>query len=321
MLITDSEIILENVFMCWNWLYTDEVTSKELREIYGCGNVLTTQPVNKLPVDLKTICVEQPVILHDPNHSITNIGHYFNEHLYSLVVSWLTHKCEVFLYLPRNSTFLHEDTFTLKDSSRYGSFCWGASILKSLGLKFLPQNQEAIYQIKQLILPRTNRWMVCDNINGIDPLVYIRSKVIETMNPISTPYDILFLNKKSDRNVINDKEIIEYLDQQKIAYKVVESLSDFSFTEVVALFYNAKTVLAPWGSHLTNVLFMNPFSTVYELHPLNMRDSWWRIMQKIFKERCNINYVNIPCNYIEQENKKRENTAVNFDISLLNLNN
>jgi len=315
--VTDTEVILNDVILFNNFIYTKEsILAEELKSKFYCRNFYNITSIKNLELTKQTVTekIDKPCVVHYLGHANTNIGHYFNEHLFSFVRSMLIHD-GIYLSLYESDA---EDCFT-SNKMATGNLNWGASILKCLNFKKIVANKNIAYEIKELILPRESRWLTPYN-NSSDELLFIRNQILSTINPTNTePYTVLF-NKKSDRNIANDRELINYLNSQQKHLKVIEDFRTLSFTDVVQLLHNADVFIAPWGSHLTNALFMKPFSTVYELHPLNMRDRWWSTMQTIFKKRCNINYINVPCKYVEHENEKRENIAVSVDVSLFKLN-
>ena len=313
---TEHEVVLENVFVYKGNIYTDQISKNS--DTYNCVNSTSNlKPLCEMPLNAVYHPVNEVAIFHRLEHAHGNIGHYFNDHFYALVVSWMKYKCKVLLTSPLLNEFNNIDTFNLK-CVRKGNICWGISIFKALNFNLLFCDRgDVIYKIREIILPRTNRMLQFNNIYNIDPLYFIRMKVLNYVNPLELPYDVLFFNKKSDRNIINDIEVINWLEKQKLTYKVIECFRENSFADIVSLLYNTKAVVAPWGSHLTNILFMKPCGIVNELHPKNMRDCWWSSMGELFKHRQNIKYINIPCEYIESESKKRENTSTRVDVKSL----
>lgn len=314
MQVTPYEIVLEDVLFFNNCIYTDLVTSSELFVLF-CRNFYMVRPVSELPLGALPSFVPETVIAHNPDHSFGNIGHYFNDHLYSFVECSLRYKEAKVLFCTRwTSHFMREDIVNTK-----GCFAWGMSVFRALKLELLNIKDDVVYQFKRLILPREDRFFNRNIACEVDPLLHISSCVQEYVSPNLRPYDVLFFNKKSDRNIFNDTEVIQWIEHQKLSYIIIEDISVLSFMEVITLFNNANTLISPWGSHLTNSFFMRSGSTVYELHPKNMRDAWWERMGIVLNSRCKINYRSVACNSIESADRVREKTSVIVDVKDINI--
>ena len=81
------------------------------------------------------------------------------------------------------------------------------------------------------------------------------------------------------RHVINEKEVIEQL--APLGFQTV-FLEEMSILEQVALFANAKVIISPHGSSLTNLVFCSRDTTVIELFsPHYLRTDYWIIAQQL----------------------------------------
>ena len=66
------------------------------------------------------------------------------------------------------------------------------------------------------------------------------------------------------RNLINESDVINKL--KNIGFRVVD-LNNLEIDEQIELFSNAKVIVSPTGSSLTNIVFCNPGTKVYEISP------------------------------------------------------
>ncbi|NEQ76619.1 MAG: tetratricopeptide repeat protein [Okeania sp. SIO2C9] len=86
-------------------------------------------------------------------------------------------------------------------------------------------------------------------------------------------------NKAKYRRVINEEKVIDLLNQYDFISIELETLS---VVEQVALFANAKVIVSPHGSGLTNIMFCTPETTVIELvSPNYIKHYYWAIAQKL----------------------------------------
>ncbi|MDJ0554863.1 MAG: tetratricopeptide repeat protein [Microcoleaceae cyanobacterium MO_207.B10] len=86
-------------------------------------------------------------------------------------------------------------------------------------------------------------------------------------------------NKAKYRQVINEAAVINLLT--KNGFITVE-LENLSVGEQIGLFANAKVIVSPHGSSLTNIIFCNPETTIIELvSPNYIRHYYWVISQQL----------------------------------------
>lgn len=85
---------------------------------------------------------------------------------------------------------------------------------------------------------------------------------------LKTP-DRIYISRRhaSYRRLLNEEEIIARLSPYGFVPIVLESLS---FLEQVALFANAKAIIAPHGAGLTNTVFCNPGTQLIEIFSIDM---------------------------------------------------
>ena len=81
----------------------------------------------------------------------------------------------------------------------------------------------------------------------------------------------------------NETEIIKYV--QQIGYDVVIP-GLLSFKEQVRLFRSASIVVGPHGAGMTNIIFCDPHTVVYELVPIEYTNSCFCNLAMV----CRLNY-------------------------------
>ncbi|HEY9835901.1 MAG TPA: glycosyltransferase family 61 protein, partial [Vampirovibrionales bacterium] len=99
---------------------------------------------------------------------------------------------------------------------------------------------------------------------------FLRESFLEKATALGqqTP-DRIYISRRnaSYRRILNEEETIARLSPYGFVPIILESLS---FLEQVALFANAKAIIAPHGAGLTNTLFCNPGTQVIEIFSPDM---------------------------------------------------
>ncbi|RQH30273.1 tetratricopeptide repeat protein [Okeania hirsuta] len=86
-------------------------------------------------------------------------------------------------------------------------------------------------------------------------------------------------NKAKYRRVINEEKVIDILSEYGFVTIELETLS---VVEQASLFANAKVIVSPHGSGLTNIMFCSPETTVIELvSPNYIKHYYWAIAQQL----------------------------------------
>lgn len=104
------------------------------------------------------------------------------------------------------------------------------------------------------LLGTVNKWAVD----------FLRNQFLKSQN--TTGKKNLYLTRKDaiGRNIKNEKQLLELLTP--LDFEVIDP-ADFSFTEQVNLFSEAKYIIAPHGSALSNIAFCNENCTVVDIMP------------------------------------------------------
>ena len=120
-------------------------------------------------------------------------------------------------------------------------------------------------------------------------------------------------SKCSYRRVINEENIIEILSGFGFVSVLLESMD---LDEQIALFANAKVIVAPHGSGLTNIMFCEPGTKVIELmSPNYIRPYYWAISQQLNLEHYYVTGESFNCYQIRElmyQNPLTEDILVNL---------
>ncbi len=108
------------------------------------------------------------------------------------------------------------------------------------------------------------------------------------------------------RRVVNEVEVIDFLN--KFGFRNV-ILSTMSVAEQIALFSNAKVVVAPHGAGLTNIVFCQHGTKVIELFSSkNIRNCYY-----IISNHCELEYYYLIGKY----DSSREDIPINRDLDMI----
>lgn len=145
--------------------------------------------------------------------------------------------------------------------------------------KVILSDHDSLIQAEELIVPSFPGYQDWVPEGSID---FLRETFLAKVDLDSRQYPqkiYISRSRSSSRHVINEKEVIEQLtplDFQTIF------LEDMSFSEQINLFANAKVIISPHGSSLTNLVFCAPETTVIELFsPHYIRTYYWIIAQQL----------------------------------------
>ncbi len=113
-------------------------------------------------------------------------------------------------------------------------------------------------------------------------------------DPSSYPERIyISRNRARYRRVLNEEEVISLLSKYGFAAIVPESIP---WEKQIALFANAKAIVSPHGSGLTNIIFCQPRTKVIELFsPHYIRHYYWVISQQLELEHYYLKGEGFPC--------------------------
>lgn len=93
--------------------------------------------------------------------------------------------------------------------------------------------------------------------------IYLQNKFLPKINTAAFSFsDKVFISRSGYRKMINEDEIFALFQAQGFCKYSLENLS---IVEQIALFNNAKTIVATNGSSLSNLIFSQPNTTVIEI--------------------------------------------------------
>ncbi len=201
----------------------------------------------------------------------------------------------MFDILPRLE-LLHKSGINLSDIDKFlisSHLPFQRETLNLLGIsenKILPRENYPHIQATKLVVPSfpgTIAWMpkwACDFLRS----TFLNQKNIQNIEKI----DYLYISRQdaTNRRIINEEAVVNCLS--KFGFRTV-TLESMSVVEQAALFANAKVVVSPHGSGLTNTVFCSPSTKVIEIFSPNyVYPCYWLIS----------NLVNLEYYYLIGEN-------------------
>jgi tetratricopeptide (TPR) repeat protein/capsular polysaccharide biosynthesis protein len=145
--------------------------------------------------------------------------------------------------------------------------------------KILPSDRHSYIQAQQLIVPSFPGYL---DWVPLETIKFLRHIFLPQIDLAHHRYpDLVYISRAQarGRQVINEDEVTKLLS--KLGFKTV-FLEKMTVLEQVALFANAKVIISPHGSSLTNLVFCSPGATVVELFsPYYVRTDYWMIGQQL----------------------------------------
>ena len=105
----------------------------------------------------------------------------------------------------------------------------------------------------------------------------------------------------SSRNLINENDVITKL--KKLNFRIVD-LNKFNIFDQIKLFSNAEVIVSPTGSALTNIVFCNEGTKIFEISPHYQYDyeETFKSRYKFIAKKLNLKYINIDAEPINIKN-------------------
>jgi tetratricopeptide (TPR) repeat protein/capsular polysaccharide biosynthesis protein len=152
--------------------------------------------------------------------------------------------------------------------------------LERLGIppeKILASDCHPHIQAEQLVVPSFPGYL-----GWLEPwaLTFLRDQFLPLAAP-NLAHERIYISRASahHRRVLNEAEIMDCL--RPLGFVSVE-LESLPLAEQIALFANAKVIIAPHGGGLTNMIFCTPGTTIIELFaPAYVRHYYWVISQHL----------------------------------------
>ncbi|MGD1699277.1 tetratricopeptide repeat protein [Dapis sp. BLCC M229] len=189
--------------------------------------------------------------------------------------------------------------------------------LKSLGVreeKILASDRHPHIQAKELIVPSYPSYL-----GWLQPwgLKFLREEFLKDINiNRSELSERIYVGRSNARyrRVMNEEEVVNILCQFGFTYVTPESMS---LENQIVTFANAKIIIAPHGSGLTNIVFSNPGTKVIELFsPHYLRYYYWHISRLLGLEHYFLigeTFSCYPIRNIMYESSLVEDILVNLD--------
>ena len=201
-----------------------------------------------------TIAGKIAIVTQEGSH---NYYHWITEILPKIIMLEELNIEYDWLYLPTLNTFMRE-TLTL---------------LKIDFSKIIVANKDTYIEADIVIAPSFVSKSCYSTPWVVDSL---RKKFLPHVNKTEKKKVFISREKATYRKIINEDELFTIL-----ASKGFEKyhLEEMSFLEQVELFHNAEIIVAAHGAGLTNILFSEPGTKVYEIFQEHEDDAFWYLSQ------------------------------------------
>jgi tetratricopeptide (TPR) repeat protein/capsular polysaccharide biosynthesis protein len=153
--------------------------------------------------------------------------------------------------------------------------------LKLLGVpleKIIESDRHSYIQATELIVPSFPGYM---DWVGTGTIKFLRQTFLPHVTQSKTHYSKIYISraKAKNRQLVNELEVSQLLHTQGFETIFLEELS---VLEQIRIFVNAKIIVAPHGSGLTNLVFCSPETKVVELFSPNyIRTDYWMVSQQL----------------------------------------
>jgi len=109
---------------------------------------------------------------------------------------------------------------------------------------------------------------------------FLRTRILERLDSRRSTTPRLYVSRRraGHRRVLNEVEVIRALSHHGFVSVELETLP---FVEQVRLFRDAKTIVAPHGGGLANLVFSRPRTQVIELFPATNIDLYYRLASSL----------------------------------------
>jgi len=140
--------------------------------------------------------------------------------------------------------------------------------------KILPLLDSKSYLVKDLIVPCMPQYSG----NPSKEVCNYLKKVFLTSKKIDKQYEKIYVCRgitKNNRSVINEREIVSYLEKNGFMKVCMDGLS---ITRQAQIFNSAKVIVAPHGGALSNLVFAKKGTKVIEIfHPDYVNACFWAL--------------------------------------------
>jgi tetratricopeptide (TPR) repeat protein/capsular polysaccharide biosynthesis protein len=177
--------------------------------------------------------------------------------------------------------------------------------LAALGIpshKILESDRHPHVQAKRLVVPSFPGHMDWVSEGTIQFLrdIFLPQKPDDGRNKSSKYPERIYISRATAdyRRVLNEAEVIEALESVGVVSVTLESLP---VREQAELFFHCKTIVAPHGSGLTNLVFCQPGTRVVELFSPNyVRTDYWIVSQRLGLQHYYIKGESFECEFVQR---------------------
>jgi hypothetical protein len=262
-------------------------------------------------------------------HESGNLGHYFNDHIYSSFAYYLENKniidniyieiheneidFDILEYNLVNKIFSENNSKTFLNFNMILMFLYDEK--KNIYIKRRNDNK---YIFKNLIKPDSDRFFekYKNYIEVFNHLIENYKLYIKNNNIKNDRVDVTILYRSNgiERNIYNIELFENKFKNQNISYNLFDTSKYFNFIEILSIFYFSDNIVSFHGCELTYGIFMEKNTQIIELSEKNHTELWWDYMSK--------KYINYGLEYkrvhLELLNK---NLVVNDNIcnTIINL--
>lgn len=176
--------------------------------------------------------------------------------------------------------------------------------------KLLPIDRNQLVKASRVLLPEAT------HLHGHqDPLLMqqVRMQLIKALGyPETTPHRRIYVSRSRQRmrKLVNEEALDSVLAHYSFEKVFFEELS---FEEQVQTALEASIMMGVHGANLTNMLFMQPSTTVIEL----MNEDHANLVYFRMASYLHITYYNVPCRIADAE-ENTNNANILIDLNILN---
>ena len=233
-------------------------------------------------------------------HESGNLGHYFNDHVYSSFAYYLDNVQNIdniFIELTDinlNDIHVFIENFnnkkildgTTKDKLNFNMlivFLYDCHKIIYIEHK----NNADNYNFEKIIKTEEDRKFIkyTNYLTVFDKLYNNYELYIKTNNIKNDRIDVSILYRTTDkfeRNIYNIELLENVLKPQNISYKLLDTSKHYSFLEIVNTFCFSDNVVSFHGCELTYGIFMKKNTQIIELTGINYAEKWWLNMENKF---------------------------------------
>lgn len=179
--------------------------------------------------------------------------------------------------------------------------------------KIIESDRHSHIRATELIVPSFPGYL-----DWVEPgtIEFLRQTFLPLINSTKSEAEKIYISraKAKNRHLVNESEVAQFLSSQ--GFKTI-FLEEMSVLEQIATFANAKAIVTPHGSGLTNLAFCEPNTKVIELFSPNyVRTDYWMISQHLRLQHYYIVGQSFDCLSLRNlmyQNTLTEDILINID--------